>query len=136
MENSKCLGSGISTIRENTHGCADNCKCDTALYSFSILTKFFNIIIDRGISAPVHVREVVYGLNTAYKRFIFHLMSTVQLSGSERFDTQKSVQTATKNTHMSLAQEFQKHLSNASHKHVILDNGRHKKRSSKKRVQT
>ena len=39
-------------------------------------------------------------------------MTTVKLPGSKRFYTQMEVQTATKNTDVSLALEFQKHFSN------------------------
>ena len=36
------------------------------------------------------------------------------------------IQTSTQNSDLILAQEFQMHFSNASHKHGILDNGKHK----------
>ena len=36
------------------------------------------------------------------------MMATVQLPGSERFDIQMAVHTATQNSDVSLAQEFQK----------------------------
>ena len=49
-------------------------------------------------------------------------MENVQLPGSKRFDTQMVVHTAKNNNDMSLALEFQKHLSNKSHKHGIIDN--------------
>ena len=70
----------------------------------------FNIIIDHGISSPGHDRKIVYGLNDTYKRFILHLMSTVQLPDIERFDTQMVVKTATQNSNVSLTQELQKKL--------------------------
>ena len=54
-------------------------------------------------------------------------MATVQIPGSKRSDTQMSVHTSIQNTYVSLAQEFQKHLSNESRKHVIIDHARHKK---------
>ena len=77
--------------------------------------------------------EVSDGLNDTYKRFIFHLMYTVQLTSSQRFDTQMEVHTSTHNAAVSLEQEFQKHLSDEEHKYVILDHGKHKKMSRKKR---
>ena len=43
------------------------------------------------------------------------------------FDTQIEAHTETQNTDVSLALKFQKYLSNASHKRVILDNADHKK---------
>ena len=94
----------MSTIRDNMDGCVEHYRCDTALYLLSILSQAFNIIIYRDTSAPVHDIDVVDGLNATYKSFIFHLMATVQLSGSERFDTKIIVHTATQNSDVSLAQ--------------------------------
>ena len=45
----------------------------------SIFTQEFYVIINRGIIAPVHVREVVDGINVTEKNIIFKLMSTVQI---------------------------------------------------------
>ena len=106
LRKQKCVGAGIVTIWYNIYGCAEHYICATALYLLSILSQSYNIIIDRGISAPGHVREVVDLLNATYKKFIFHLISTVQLPGIKRFDTQMEVQTATQNTDMSLAPNF------------------------------
>ena len=63
-------------------------------------------------------------------------MATVQLPGSKRFDTQISVHTVTKNTDVSLAQEFQKRWPNKSRKRVIIDHGKHKKGKVNKSVKT
>ena len=97
-----------------------------------ILLQWINIIIDCRISIPGHRRDVVYdGLNATYKRLILHLMANFQLPGNERFDTQMKLHTATKNTDMSSALEFQKYLSNESRKPGILDNRKHKKGQGK-----
>ena len=53
-------------------------------------------------------------------------MVTLQLPGSKTFDAQMEVHTSTQNTDVNLAQEFQKHLSNESPKHGIIDHGKHK----------
>ena len=47
----------------------------------------YSIIIDQGISAPGHGKEVVYGLNDIDKRYIYQLISNVQLPGSKTFDS-------------------------------------------------
>ena len=54
------------------------------------------IIIDQGISAPEHGKEVVYGLNDVDKQYIYKLMSTVKLSGSNRFDPHMQMHTGNK----------------------------------------
>ena len=114
LKKRKRLCTVIITIWENIDTCAENCICATSLYLLSVLTQSFNIINERGINALGHIREVVDGLNSAYKRFIFQLMSTVQLPGINRFDTQMELYAATQNTYVVLVLEFQKHLSNAS----------------------
>ena len=75
----------MSTIWENTYGCAEQYRCATALYLMSVLSQRHSIIFDRGISAPVQGKEVVDGLNSIDKRYMYQLMSTVQLPGSKRF---------------------------------------------------
>ena len=47
----------------------------------SVMSQTQSIIIDFGISAPGHGKEVVDGLNDVDKRYIYLLMSKVQLPG-------------------------------------------------------
>ena len=128
----KKLGAGVSTRWENMNGCSEHCRCDTALFLLSILSKSYDINIDYGISSPEYGREVVYDLNTTDKRFIFHMMATVQLTGSRRFDTQITVPTETQNTDVNTG--ISKQLSNESRKHGIIDNVKHKKGQVNKSV--
>ena len=44
-----------------------------------------NIIIDRGVGAPGHGREVVDVLNATDKKYISMLMTTVQLPGASAY---------------------------------------------------
>ena len=69
----------------------------------SVISQTYSIIIDRGISAPGHGKEVVDGLNAIYNRYIYQLMSKVQLPGSIRFDSQIKTHTGTENKDVSLA---------------------------------
>ena len=71
----------LSTIWENNYGCAEQYRCDSAVYLMSVLSKCYSIIIDRGISAPVHGKEVVDGLHAVKNLHIYQLMSNVQLPG-------------------------------------------------------
>ena len=70
----------------------------------SVISQCFSIIIDRGISATGHVKEVVDVLNAVDKRYIYQLMSNVQLPLSVRFDSQIKMHTGTKKEDVSLAQ--------------------------------
>ena len=71
--------STLSTIWENADGCAEQYRCVTALYLMSFLSQRNSIIFDRGISAPGHGKEVVYGINYIDKCYMFQLIYTVQL---------------------------------------------------------
>ena len=74
------------------------------------MSQTYSIIIDRGISAPGHGKEVVDGLNAVDKRYIYQLMSKVQLPGSIRFYSQIKINTGTEKKDLSLAREFKNHL--------------------------
>ena len=76
----------------------------------SVMSQFYSIIIDRGISAPVNGKEVLYGLNAVDKRYLYQFMSTVKIPGSNRFYSQMQMHTVTLKYDVSLAKEFQQHL--------------------------
>ena len=60
------------------------------------MSQCYSIIIDRGISAPGHVKEVVDGINAVDKKYIYQLISKVQITGSVIFDSQINIHTGTK----------------------------------------
>ena len=86
-----------------------------------MLSQAFYVIIDRGISAPGNSREVVDDINTIDKRFLFHIISTVKFLGAKGYDTQMIIHTGTHLYDVSLARDFQKHLSTAARKHGVID---------------
>ena len=98
----------------------------------SVISQCYSIIIDRGISAPGYGKEVVDGLNTVDKRYIYQLMSTVQLPGSIIFDSQIQMHTGTQKYDVSLAKEFQEHLKKEHHKDGAIDQGKLKTIHGKK----
>ena len=65
------MTSALSTIWGNTDGCVEQYRCASALYIMSVLSQLHSIIIDRGIIAPVHGKEVVDGINAIDKRYIY-----------------------------------------------------------------
>ena len=79
------LTTSLSTIWGNTDVFAEQYRCASALYLMSVISQTFYLIIDRGISAPGNGKEVVNVLNAVDKRYIYQLMSKVQLPGSIRF---------------------------------------------------
>ena len=96
------------------------------------MSQCYSIIIDRGISAPGHGKEVVDGINAVDKRYIYQLMPNVQLTGSNRFDFQMQMQTDNQNNNISLAKEFQDHLTKKHRKNGVIDQGKYKKNHGKK----
>ena len=79
----------------------------------------YSIIIDRGISAPENGKEVVYGLNAVNKHYIYQFMSTVQLTGSNRFDFQMQMNTVNQKYYVILAKEFQQQLTKEHSKNGV-----------------
>ena len=59
LNNKQVLTKALSTIWENTDGCAEQYRCASALYLMSVMSQTYSIIIDRGISEPGHWKEVV-----------------------------------------------------------------------------
>ena len=76
----------------------------------SVILQCYSVIIDCGISAYGHGKEVVYGLNAIEKSYIHKLMSNVQLPGSNIFDSQILMHPFTQNNDVSMDKEFHKHL--------------------------
>ena len=52
LNNKQVLTTQLSTILENTDGCAEQYICASALYLMSVMSQTYSIIIDRGISEP------------------------------------------------------------------------------------
>ena len=59
------------------------------------------------------------------------LMKTVQLLDAAAYDSQMTMHILTVNTDISLAREFQKHLSDLTWEHGLLDLGKYVKCASK-----
>ena len=74
------------------------------------MSQCYFIIIDWGISAPGHVKEVVDVITSVDKQYLYQLMYKVKLTGSVRFYSQIKMHTGTENKDVSLAQEFKDHL--------------------------
>ena len=69
----------------------------------SVMYQCCSIIIDQGIIAHEHGKEVLDGLNAVDKRYIYQLMYNVQLTGSKIFDSQIKMNTRNQNNDVSLA---------------------------------
>ena len=115
------MTTSLITIWENTDGCAKQYRCASVLYLMSVMSQFYSIIIDQGISAPRHGKDVVDEINSVGKRYIYQLMYTVQLPGSNRFFSQMQIHTGKQNYDVSLAKEFQRHLKKYHCKNGVFD---------------
>ena len=70
----------------------------------------YSIIIDQVISTPGHDKELVDVFNAIDKRYIYQLMSTVKLPGSNIFDSYMQVHNGDLKYDVSLAKEIQHYL--------------------------
>ena len=94
----------------------------------SFIYQCYSIIIDQGIIAPGHVKEVVDGLNAVDKRYIYQFTSTVQFNGWNIFDSQMQIHTGNQKYDVRLTKEFQHHLTKEHRKNSVIDQGKYKKR--------
>ena len=62
--------SGMSTVWEDTDGCANKYRCDLSIYLPTVLSSSYGNIIDRAINAPGHGNNVVDGINVMDKCFL------------------------------------------------------------------
>ena len=62
------LVSGMSTVWEDTNGCAKGSMCALDIYLLGVLSSVYGIIMDCAINAPVHGRNVVDGVNYTDKK--------------------------------------------------------------------
>ena len=77
----------MSTTYENNDGCAAQYICPSVLYLMSVISQCYSIIFYWGISAPGNGKGVIDGINDIDNRYIYKLMSTVHLPGSNIFDS-------------------------------------------------
>ena len=91
------------------------------------MSQNYSIIIDRGISGLGHRKEVADGINAVDKRYIYQLMSKVQLPGSVIFDSQIKICTGTENKDVSLAKELKDHLEGEHLQNGVIDQGKSRK---------
>ena len=92
-----------------------------------MISQCYSIIIDQGISVPGHGKEVVDGFNAVDKRYIYQLMSKVQLPGSFIFDSQIKMHTGTENKDVILDQEFKNRLEKENRQNGVIDKVKLKK---------
>ena len=123
--------SSLITIWKNTDGCADQYRCATELWCISVLSQCHSIIFGQGISEPKHGREVIDGINAIGRRYMYQLMSTVQIPGLKIFEKQIIMHSCTPKNDARLAKYFQKHLFKDDLKHGVIDHVKYGKRFSK-----
>ena len=127
LKNKLLLTTSLSKIWVNTDGSAEQYRCASSLYLMSVMSQTYSIIIDRGISAPGHGKEVVDGLNDVDKRYIYQLMSKVQFPESVIFDSQIQIHNFTENKDLSLAKEFKDNLEKEHRQNGAIDQGKSRK---------
>ena len=81
------------------------------------------------MSAPVNGKEVVDGLNYFDRRYIYQLISTSQLPGSNIFYYQIQMHTGNQKYDVILGKKFQQHLTKEHRKTGAIGQVKYKKRS-------
>ena len=56
---------------KNTDVCDEKSRCASALYLMSVISQCYSVIVDQGISAPGHGKEVVDELNAIDNCYIY-----------------------------------------------------------------
>ena len=80
------------------------------MYLMSVMSQCYSVVIDRGINAPGYGKEVADGLNAFDTCYMYQMISNVQLPGTNIFDYHMQIYTGNQNNDVSLAKEFQQHL--------------------------
>ena len=79
---------------------------------------------------------MVDGLNAVDKRYTYQLMSTVQIPGLIRFDSQIKIHTGNQKYDVSLAKKFQHHLTKQHRENGVLSQVQYKNDSWKENGHT
>ena len=62
--------SGMSTVWEDTDGCAKKYRCALTIYLMTLLSSSYGIIMDHAMNPPGHGNNVVDGLNATDKNYL------------------------------------------------------------------
>ena len=95
------------------------------------MSQSYSAITYWGISAPGHVKEVVYGINDIDKSYVYQIVYNIQLPGLKIFDSCMQMQTSTQYNYVSLVKEFQQHLSKKHRQNDVIGQGKNKKYSAR-----
>ena len=85
------------------------------------------------LDEPGHSKEAVAVHNSIDKLYMYQIMSYVQLPRSKPFNSQILIHSCTQKKDVSLDKEFQKHMSKDYRKHGVIDQGKYRKISSKRK---
>ena len=95
----------------NMDVCAQQYLCATALFILSCLLHSSNVIIDCVISDIFHGKNVVYGTNTADKRFLIDMMNKTQFNRVQEENNRIASHYSTPDVSVSLEKEYYRILS-------------------------
>ena len=62
--------SGMSTVWEDTYGCARQFSCDLSIFLITVSSSSYGIIMDCAINAPGQGNNSVDGLNATDKSYL------------------------------------------------------------------
>ena len=133
LQQKTILNTNSSTIWDNTYGFDEQYSCATEFYLLSMFSHAHDIIIDHGVGSLGHGKVVFGGINATDKSYLSMLMTTVQLPNGATNNSQMVMHASTENVDISLAKQSQKHISDPSLAHILIDHGKDIKRSSERK---
>ena len=61
--------------------------CSIAYYMMSILSKWYQIVLDRAVDKPVHEKYVVDGFNTTQKQYLYTCLRMRSTPEKQNFES-------------------------------------------------
>ena len=96
---------------DQTDGCANQYRCSIAYYLMSYLSTSYQIVIDRAVDTPVHVKYVMDGFNAVQKRYLATCLRILSTPEKHKIDSKRMcVEDMTEKGEVSFAKECKRLL--------------------------
>ena len=93
---------------DQTDGCRKQYKCSIEYYLMSLLSKSYQIVLDKSVDTLGHVKDVVYGFNAVQKRYLATSLKMRSTPEKDKiYSKRMHVDAVTKNTEVIFAKEWE-----------------------------
>ena len=119
---------------DQTDECSKQYRCSIAYYLTSFLSKSYQIVIDRSLDTPGHVKHVVDGFNAIHKRYLDTYLTMCSTPEVDKIDSKRMrVGTMNKKGEVIFSEEC-KRLLNLFDEIFTKGDNKHAKREAKARL--